>query len=140
MTAPSWKARTVFVICCFSALGSYRPLSAQTFTRRSELPPLRLNYHDLTNIIGRGYQLVTTANSSFSNDGLHPSSWLDLEDGQTQLEFPQKEITVLGLESVPQVSTEVRYVYMYDGAPISGVTIDLGDYSRQITVEGASRT
>jgi hypothetical protein len=127
------------LLCCVGILGACRPLRAQTYTRRSELPPVHLNYNDLAAIVGRAEQLISTANKPFSPEFERPSESLDLQDDQTKVEFTQ-DITTSALESAPPISNEIYFTYSFNGAPISNVTMYLYDYRRELSISGQSKT
>jgi hypothetical protein len=121
------------------ALSTCCDSSAQTFRRRSESPSVRLSYNDLTGIVERTRELIKTSNASFSASYESPHEYLDIDDGQAQVEITH-DFSPASLGSAPEVAYSVRYQYKYANAPVSSVEFTLADYSRSVAVEGQSRT
>jgi hypothetical protein len=122
------------------ALLTCRSSDGQTFTRRTEIPPVRLSYNDLTGVVERARELIKTSNASFSSSPYeHPHEYLLVDDRVAQVEIT-RDFSPASLAGAPEVAYIARYQYRFPDAPVSSVEFTLADYARDVVVEGQSRT
>jgi hypothetical protein len=132
--------RRHFLVCMFAVIVTAPSLSAQTFSRSRNVPPIGLSYGDLVNIISRARQLIKTSNASYSPPRYdEPSETLTVGDGENQFSV-SGDISAASLASSPPVAYDITYIYFNKGAPVSSVQIELVEYERNITVSGSSQT
>lgn len=127
-----------FICCVFLCVLASTGVSAQTYTRTTDVPPVRLTYNDLINSVQRAHKLIKDSNSSYSVSLFPPLESLEVGDGQTKVTL-SGDLSAASLQSAPSVAFNVHYRYSYDGAPLSSVDMRLDDYSRWVTVEGSSQ-
>lgn len=106
------------------------------FSRTETFSPIRLTYDDMAVMIGRIHQFVTTANASVHSDNRYRED-MTIRGKLSQVRL-EGDFSISGFAGAPEEAYSVRYLYSRDTAPISGVDIDLGDYRREVTVEGSS--
>lgn len=131
--------KTRYFICCvFLCVLASTGVSAQTYTRTTDEPPVRLTYNDLIDSIQRAHKLIKDSNSSYSVSFVHPLESLEVGDAQTNV-TSSSDLSAASLQSALSVAFHVHYRYYYDGAPLSLVDISMGDSIRSVTVEGSSQ-
>ncbi len=130
----------ILIVSCFGLVGGAAlGTSAQAFSKTSDLPPVRMSYGDLANIVQRASHLIRTTNASFHREFDREHESLDVSDHESTLELTEG-ISTSSLSSGPEVSYHVTYDYLYSDAPIYHVAVDLSDYSRRVVVKGYSKT
>jgi hypothetical protein len=110
--------------------------AAAEYSRTETFSPVRLTYGDMTSLINRVHQFLTTANAPVSPNTYY-SEEMTIRGSLSQIRL-KKDFSISALTGAPEEAYSVRYSYSRDSAPISSVDIDLGDYRRQVTVEGSS--
>ena len=109
----------------------------QIFSRSTSFCPLDLTYEDLAVIIRRLRDVSEKANRTGERQSVRER--LSLAGGSTKLEL-STDFSEGSLTQGPQLATDVLYLFIQDNAPISEITLRLGDYSRELTVSGTDRT
>jgi hypothetical protein len=125
---------SVVLACLFVPL---HVTAGQTFSRSVSLCPLDVTYADLAAAIGRIREFRQTANRDIERTYVRER--LSLAGGTTKLEMSD-DFSEASLVRGPQLATDVSYFFEQGHAPISGITLRLGDYSREFTVSGTDRT
>ena len=110
--------------------------AAAEYSRTERFSPVRLTYEDMASLINRVHQFVTTANAPVSPDAYY-SEEMTLRGSLSQIRL-KKDFSISAFIGAPDEAYSVHYLYSRDSAPISRIAIDLGDYTREVTVEGSS--
>ena len=123
----------VLISVCLSLATTWLIAKNTEFTQSRNLPPLRLAAADLDTILLRTQSLITEANG--------PSSEQDFARESVKLGIRGHEIEIphFSLASSVAFPREVfrfSYTYSRPNKPISLVTLDFSDYSRQVSVTG----
>lgn len=114
-------------------------LSAQTYTRRYDVAPVRLSYGELLDLVAGTRDLIRTSNSSYSPTYERPHESLYVDDGAAQVSLTQ-DFSPASLVGAPEIGYSMTYEYRFADGPVSHVSVRLSDYSRNIQVEGKSRS
>ena len=98
-----------------------------------DLPPLRLAVADLDTILHKTHSVIAAANG--------PSGGQEVIRESVKLGVPGKEIEIPHFSmassvAFPKEVFRFSYTYYRPDKPISSVTVDLGDYSRRVSVSG----
>src|SRR6266478_7517569 len=97
------------------------------------LPPLRLAASDLDTILLKTQSLIAAANGpSDEQDSARESVKLGVRGHE--IEIPH--FSLASSVAFPKEIFRFSYTYRRPDKPISSVTIDLGDYSRRVSVTG----
>jgi hypothetical protein len=126
---------TVLIGSCLS-LG-ITSLSAKSgeFSQNRDLPPLRLAAADLDVILHKTQALIAAANGpAAEQDSARESVKLGVRGHE--IEIPH--FSLASSVAFPKELFRFCYTYNRPDKPISAVTIDLGDYSRRLSVTGES--
>jgi hypothetical protein len=103
------------------------------FSQVRELPPLRLAAADLDAILRKTQGLITAANGPVpEQDSARESVKLGVRGHE--IEIPH--FSLASSVAFPRELFRFSYTYNAPDKPISSVTIDLGDYSRRVSVTG----
>jgi hypothetical protein len=134
LSHPSAYLFSVFSIWFFASVS----MGAEPkFSRSTALCPLDLTYAEFAAAISRIREYSAAANRNVEQRSARES--LSLEGGSTKLEM-SSDFSERSLTQGPQLATDVWYRFSQEDAPISEVTLRLGDYSRELTVSGLDRT
>src|SRR5439155_4508738 len=105
------------------------------FSQSRYLPPLRLAASDLDTILLKTQSLIAAANGpSGEQDSARESVKLGVRGHE--IEIPH--FSLASSVAFPKEVFKFSYTYYRPDKPISSVTLDLGDYSRRISVSGES--
>jgi hypothetical protein len=123
------RLAVLFCVCVSLAISRS---NAAEFSQTYDLPPLKLGATDLDAILLETNAFINVANGS------EDSGWDIVKltiDGQN-IEIPH--LSKASSVAFPNEVFRFSYTYQQTSKPISSVTIDLGDSSRQVSVSGAS--
>src|SRR5437879_2979023 len=100
-----------------------------------DLPPLRLAAADLDTILHKTHSVIAAANG--------PAGGQEVIRESVKLGVPGKEIEIPHFSmassvAFPKEVFRFSYTYYRPDKPISSVTLDIGDYSRRVSVSGGS--
>jgi hypothetical protein len=123
----------VLISLCLSLTAGSLSAKSEEFSQTRDLPPLKLSAADLDTILHDTQAIVAAANG--------PSAGQDFARESVKLGVRGHEIEIphfSGASSVafPRELFRFSYAYHQPDKPISSVTIDLGDYSRRVSVTG----
>jgi hypothetical protein len=105
------------------------------FSQNRDLPPLRLAAADLDTILQKTQALVAAANGPVAGQESARES-VKLGVRGHQIEIPHFSLATN--VAFPRELFSFSYTYRHPDKPISFVTVDLGDYSRRVSVTGES--
>jgi hypothetical protein len=103
------------------------------FSQSRELPPLKLAATDLDTILRKTHSLIAAANGPSAEQGSVRES-VKLGVRGHEIEIPH--FSVASSVAFPRELFRFSYTYRRPDKPISSVEIDLGDYSRRVSVTG----
>jgi hypothetical protein len=103
------------------------------FSDSRDLPPLKLAAADLDTILLRAQSLIAAANGPSSE---HDSARESVKLGVRGHEIEIAHFSLASSVAFPREVFRFSYTYNRPDKPISTVTIDLGDYSRRVSVTG----
>jgi hypothetical protein len=128
----------LWLLVALSVLGWSPPSNGagQIFARSSSFCSLDMTYADLEGVIRRIREFTVKANRDVERKYVRER--LSLAGGNTKLEI-SGDFSERSLSQGPQLAMDVSYSFSHDDAPISGVTLRLGDHSRELTVSGTDR-
>jgi hypothetical protein len=123
----------VLLSVCVSLAATSLSATGPQFSHDRDLPPLKLAAADLDTILLKAQSLIAAANA--------PSGEQDFGRETVKLGVRGKELEIphFSLASSVAFPREVfrfSYTYSRPDKPISSVTVDLGDYSRRVSVSG----
>jgi hypothetical protein len=98
-----------------------------------DLPPLRLAAADLDTILRKTQSLIAAANGP---SGEHDFGRESVKLGVRGHEIEIPHFSLASSVAFPTELFRFSYTYYQPDRPISSVTIDLGDYSRRVSVTG----
>jgi hypothetical protein len=103
------------------------------FSHNRDLPPLTLAAADLDNILRKAQSFIAAANGPpGEQDSIRESVTLGVVG--KEIEIPH--FSLASSVAFPRVVFRFRYAYHRPNKPISSFTVDLGDYSRRVSVSG----
>jgi hypothetical protein len=103
------------------------------FSQSRDLPALRLAASDLDTILLETHAIIASANGSSSDQGPARES-VKLGIRGHEIEIPH--FSLASSVAFPKEVFKFSYIYNRPDKPISSVIIDLGDYSRRLSVTG----
>jgi hypothetical protein len=103
------------------------------FSQNRDLPPLRLAATDLDTILHKTHALIAAANGPATEQASARES-VKLGVRGHEIEIPH--FSLASSVAFPRELFRFSYTYHQSDKPISSVTIDLGDYSRRVSVTG----
>ncbi|PYK19358.1 MAG: hypothetical protein DME55_04955, partial [Verrucomicrobia bacterium] len=103
------------------------------FSANRTLPPLKLSAADLDTILRKTQTLVAAANGPANNE---ESARESVKLGVRRYEIEIPHFSLASSVAFPKELFKFSYTYYRPDRPISSVTIDLGDYSRRVSVTG----
>jgi hypothetical protein len=123
----------VLIILCLSFVTTSLFATSGEFSQGRDLPPLRLAAADLDDILQKTHAFIAAANSPITEQGSARES-LKLGVRGHEIEIPH--FSLASSVAFPRELFRFSYNYRHAERPISSVTIDLGDYSRRVSVIG----
>jgi hypothetical protein len=109
------------------------PAKDPEFSRTRDLPPLRVAASDLDTILQKTHSLIAAANGPL---GEQDSARESVKLGVRGHEIEIPHFSLASSVAFPRELFKFAYTYRRSDKPISSVTIDLGDYSRRVSVTG----
>ena len=103
------------------------------FSENRTLPPLKLSAADLDIILHKTQAFIASANGPAGDEGSARHS-VKLGVRGHEIEIPH--FSLASSVAFPKEVFKFSYTYTRPGKPISSVIIDLGDYSRHVSVTG----
>jgi hypothetical protein len=125
----------VLISFCFSVAITLLSAKSAEFSQNRDLPPLRLAAADLDVILQKAHDFIAAANGPVTEPESARES-VKLGVGGHEIEIPH--FSLASSVAFPRELFSFSYIYSRPGMPISTVTIDLGDYSRRLSVTGRS--
>jgi hypothetical protein len=123
----------VLISLCLSLATSSLSAKSEEFSETHDLPPLKLAAADLDTILHKTQGLIAAANGPVAEqDSARESVKLGVRGHE--IEIPH--FSLASSVAFPQEVFKFSYTYNRPNKPISSVTIDLGDYSRRVSVTG----
>src|SRR5437773_8075508 len=123
----------VLISVCLSLTTLTLSARVGEFSKSRDLPPLKLAAADLDAILHRTQALIAAANGPASDEESARES-VKLGVGGHEIEIPH--FSVASSVAFPREVFRFSYTYRRPDKPISFVAIDLGDYSRRVSVTG----
>jgi hypothetical protein len=125
----------VFISLCLSLATSSLSVKAGEFSQSRDLPPLKLAAADLDTILHNTQALIAAANGPVAGqESVRESVKLGVRGHE--IEIPH--FSLASSVAFPRELFRFSYAYRRPDKPISSITIDLGDYSRRVSVSGES--
>jgi hypothetical protein len=103
------------------------------FSQSRDLPSLKLAAADLDTILHKTHALIAAANGPAAEQG---SARESVKIGVRGHEIEIPHFSLASSVAFPRELFRFSYTYHHSDKPISSVTIDLGDYSRRVSVTG----
>jgi len=103
------------------------------FSHSRDLPPLRLAASDLDTILHKTQAIVAAANGPAAGQ---KSARESVKIGVRGHEIEVPHFSLASSVAFPKEVFKFSYTYKRPDKPVSSVTIDLGDYSRRVSVTG----
>src|SRR5437773_8552228 len=123
----------VLISLCLSLATTSLTAENAEFSENRALPPLKISAADLDTILHKTHSLIAAANGPPSQQELIRES-VKLGVGGHEIEIPH--FSVASSVAFPREVFRFSYTYRRPDKPISFVAIDLGDYSRRVSVTG----
>src|SRR5206468_2962876 len=123
----------VLISICLSLPTTSLTAKNAEFSANRTLPPLKLSAADLDTILRKTQTLVAAANGPANNE---ESARESVKLGVRRYEIEIPHFSLASSVAFPKELFKFSYTYYRPDRPISSVTIDLGDYSRRVSVTG----
>jgi len=123
----------VLISLCLSLTTLALSAKAGEFSQSRDLPPLKLAAADLDTILRKTQTLVAAANGPAGDEESARES-VKLGVRGHEIEIPH--FSLASSVAFPKELFRFSYTYYQSDKPISSVTVDLGDYSRRVSVRG----
>jgi len=123
----------VLISLCLSLTTLTVSAKAGEFSQSRDLPPLKLAAADLDTILRKTQALIAAANGPVAEQESVRES-VKLGVGGHEIEIPH--FSAASSVAFPRELFRFSYTYRCPDKPISAVAIDLGDYSRRVSVIG----
>jgi len=123
----------VLIALCLSLATTSLFAKNPEFSEDRTLPPLKLSAADLDTILHKAHGFIASANGPPGNDGSARES-VKLGVRGHEIEIPH--FSLASSVAFPKELFKFSYIYKRPDKPISSVAIDLGDYSRRVSVTG----
>ena len=125
----------VLIGLCLSLTTLTLPAKAGEFSQSPDLPPLKLAAADLDTILHKTQALIAAANGPVAGqESVREGVKLGVHGHE--IEIPH--FSLASSVAFPRELFRFSYTYRRPDKPISFVAIDLGDYSRRVSVTGES--
>ena len=125
----------VLISLCVSLATTSLIAKNAEFTENRTLPPLRLSAANLDSVLHNVQAFIASANGPVVDEAPARES-VKLGVGGEEIEIPH--FSLASSVAFPKELFKFSYIYNRPDKPISSVTIDLGDYSRSVSVAGES--
>jgi hypothetical protein len=125
--------RLLLISLCLSLTTLTLTAIGREFSHSRELPPLRLAAADLDAILLKTHGLIAAANGPLAEQESARES-VKLGVRGHEIEIPH--FSLASSVAFPREVFRFSYTYRRPDKPISSVAIDLGDYSRRVSVTG----
>src|SRR4029453_6099069 len=123
----------VLISLCLSLTTLTVSAKAGEFSQSRDLPPLKLAAADLDTILHKTHARIAEANGpSVEQESARESVKLGVRGHE--IEVPH--FSLASSVAFPKEVFKFSYTYIRPDKPISSVVIDLGDYSRRVSVTG----
>jgi len=123
----------VLISLCLSLAITSLFANSEEFSKSRDLPPLKLSAADLDTILHKTQAPIAEANgSSTEQESARESVKLGVRGHE--IEIPH--FSLASSVAFPREVFRFSYAYTRPHKPISSITIDLGDYSRRVSVTG----
>ena len=123
----------VLIGLCLALLTSSLFAASEEFSQSRALPPLKLAAADLDSVLHTTQALIAAANGPAAESDYARES-VKLGVRGHEVEIPH--FSLASSVAFPKEIFKFSYTYKRPAKPISFVTIDLGDYSRRVSVTG----
>ena len=123
----------VLISVCLSLATTWVIAKNTEFSQSRTLPPLRLAAADLDTILLRTQALIVEANGP-SGEQDSARETVKLGVGGHEITLPHRSLA--SSVAFPKELFRFCYTYYRPNKPISSVTLDFSDYSRQVSVSG----
>ena len=126
------RLRILFSVC-LSLVTITLSVKGAEFSHSRDLPPLKLAAADLDTILHKTHALIAAANGPLAEqESARESVKLGVRDKEIEIPHFSRASSV----AFPKEVFRFSYTYYQSDKPISSVTVDLGDYSRRVSVRG----
>ena len=120
---------------CLSLTTLTLSANVREFSQSRDLPPLKLAATDLDTILHKTQAFIAAANGSAGGqESARESVTLGVRGHEIQI----PHFSLASSVAFPRELFRFSYTYRRPDTPISSVTIDLGDYSRRVSITGES--
>jgi hypothetical protein len=126
--------RLAIIFSLWILLATTSLLNAAQSSETRQLPPLKLAANELDAILIKMHSFVGTANEPAGQTSSREAVVLVIEGHQ--IEIPH--FSLASSLAFPREIFGFSYTYYQPDKPVSSVTIDLGDFSRRVSVSGES--
>lgn len=123
----------VLISLCLLIAASSLSAEGKEFSENHELSPIRLSASDLDTILNKTHAFIAFANGPSTEQASARES-VKLGVRGHEIEIPH--FSLASSVAFPREVYKFAYTYNQPHKPISSVTIDLGDYSRHVSVSG----
>src|SRR6266487_322928 len=123
----------VLISVCLSLTTLTLSAKVGEFSQSRDLPPLKLAAADLDAILLKTHALIAAVNGPLAEQEFARES-VKLGVRGHEIEIPH--FSLASSVAFPREVLKFSYIYNRPDRPISSVTIDLGDYSRRVSVTG----
>src|SRR5262245_26124689 len=124
---------SVLITLCLSLATTSLFAKNAEFSENRTLPPLKLSATDLDTILHKTHGFIASANGPAGDQGSARES-VKLGIRGHEIEIPH--FSLASSVAFPKEVFQFSYIYNRPDKPISSVIIDLGDYSRRVSVTG----
>ena len=123
----------IFITLCLLLATTSLFAKSPEFSENRNLPPLKLSAADLDAVLHKTQAFIASANGS-AGDQESARESVKLGVRGHEIEIPH--FSLASSVAFPRELFKFSYIYNRPDRPISSVTIDLGDYSRRVSVTG----
>jgi hypothetical protein len=107
------------------------------YTRTRELPALKISFTDMQSALDKAANLLSSANvEAPKKKEFYFRETLTLGTGPDQIEIAGHSFPANA--RVPKAAYALSYSYSWPDAPVSRLQLDLGDFTRRLTVSGTA--
>jgi hypothetical protein len=139
--------RLVIAVLLFGASNLYA--AEPEYTRTRDLPALKMSFSDMQLALEKAANLLADANKEAKERAKKATAFEELLSFQRSpsetltLGTGPQEIKIEGHSfpanaRLPKAAYALSYLYLWKGAPVSRFQLDLGDYTRRLSVSGTS--
>jgi hypothetical protein len=125
------------LVIAFLLLGASDLYAAEPqYTRTRELPALKISFTDMQFALDKAANLLSSANGEATKKEFFFHETLRLGTGPDEIEIAGHSFPANA--HVPKAAYALSYSYSWTDAPVSRLQLDLGDYTRRLTVSGTA--